>query len=154
MGVSTTCICLVVTPLENEVFDTVGKQLKDDLRAMKAGESVSLCAKWLKCENTSSAESRRLGRKTREALDLTPKRYRKILAALRAYINVLEVKMCGGQWDEINFEQVPSKASLNYRKAFGRHDQIRYAAYLESVKKGEAKMNASAIFHTKSSVHS
>ena len=138
--------CLVGTPLEKDVFELVGKQLKADLRAMKAGESVSLCAKWLKSENTSSAESRRLGRKTREALDLTPKRYRKILAALRAYINVLEVKMCGGQWDKINFEQVPSKASLNYRKAFGRHDQTRYAAYLESVKKGEAKMNASAIF--------
>jgi hypothetical protein len=113
---------------------------------MKAGESVSLCAKWLKSENTSSAESRRLGRKTREALELTPKRYRKILAGLRSYINVLETKMCAGKWNEINFEQVPSKASLNYRKAFGRHDQERYAKYLESVKKGEAKMNASAIF--------
>ena len=138
--------CLVGTPLEKEVFELVAKQLKADLKAMKAGESVSLCAKWLKSENTSSAESCRLGRKTREALELTPKRYRKILASLRSYINVLETKMCAGKWSEINFEQVPSKASLNYRKAFGRHDQTRYAAYLESVKKGEAKMNASAIY--------
>ena len=138
--------CLVGTPLEKDVFELVGKQLKADLRAMKAGESVSLCAKWLKSENTSSPESRRLGRKTREALELTPKRYRKILAALRSHLNVLETKMCADKWNEINFEQVPSKASLNYRKAFGRHDQTRYAAYLESVKKGEAKMNASAVF--------
>jgi hypothetical protein len=138
--------CLVGTPLEKDVFELIAKQLKADLRAMKAGESVSLCAKWLKSENTSSAESCRLGRKTREALELTPKRYRKILASLRSYINVLETKMCAGKWSEINFEQVPSKASLNYRKAFGRHDQARYAAYLKSVEKGEAKMNASAIF--------
>lgn len=138
--------CLVGTPLEKDVFELIAKQLKADLRAMKAGESVSLCAKWLKSENTSSAESCRLGRKTREALELTPKRYRKILASLRSYINVLETKMCAGKWNEINFEQVPSKASLNYRKAFGRHDQERYAKYLESVKKGEAKMNASAVF--------
>ena len=138
--------CLVGTPLEKDVFELIAKQLKADLRNLKAGESVSLCAKWLKSENTSSAESRRLGRKTREALELTPKRYRKILASLRSHINVLETKMCAGKWSEINFEQVPSKASLNYRKAFGRHDQTRYAAYLKSVEKGEAKMNASAIF--------
>lgn len=137
---------LVGTPLEDEVFALFAKQLKQDLHNMKTGESVSLLAKWLKSENTSSEESCRLGRKTREALDLTPKRYRKILSALRNYINVLETKMCAGKWDEINFEQVPSKASLNYRKAFGRHDQTRYAAYLESVKKGEKKMNATAVY--------
>src|SRR6185503_6320317 len=33
-----------------------------------------------------------------------------------------------------------------YRKAFGRHDQERYAAYLKSVEKGEAKMNAGSIY--------
>jgi hypothetical protein len=103
-------------------------------------------AKWLKSENTSSAVSRTLGRKTREALELTPKRYRKILSALRKHIDVLEVKMCGQKWNEINFEKVPSKASLNYRKAFGRHDQERYAAYLKAVEKGEAKINAGAVY--------
>lgn len=137
---------LVGTPLEAEAFALFGKQLKEDLRNMKKGESVSLLAKWLKSENTSSVESRRLGRKTREALELTPKRYRKILSSLRKYIDVLEVKMCGNQWSEIDFERVPSKASLNYRKAFGKHDQTRYAAYLESVKKGEAKINAGAVY--------
>ena len=137
---------LVGTPLESEVFALFGKQLKEDLRNMKKGESVSLLAKWLKSENTSSAESRRLGHKTREALELTPKRYRKILSTLRKYIDVLEVKMCGGKWSEIEFEKVPSKASLNYRKAFGKHDQTRYASYLESVKKGEAKINAGAVY--------
>lgn len=137
---------LVGTPLEKEVFTLFAQQLKADLCTMKKGESVSLLAKWLKSENTSSAESRNLGRKTREALELTPKRYRKILSSLRKYIDVLEVKMCGGQWADINFEKVPSKASLNYRKAFGKHDQERYAKYLESVENGEAKINASAVY--------
>ena len=138
--------CLVGTPLEGDVFLLFANQLKTDLLNMKKGKSISLLAKWLKSENTSSVESCRLGRKTREALGLNPKRYRKTLSVLRNYINVLETKMCAGKWSEINFEQVPSKASLNYRKAFGRHDQTRYAAYLESVKKGEKKMNASAIY--------
>jgi hypothetical protein len=137
---------LVGTPLEAEVFALFAKQLKADIKNMKAGESVSLLAKWLKSENTSSKESVRLARKTREALELTPKRYRKILSALRKHIDVLEVKMCSGDWSHIDFERVPSKASLNYRKAFGKHDQTRYAAYLESVKKGEAKMNATVVY--------
>jgi len=137
---------LVGTPLESEAFALFATQLKQDIRNMKAGKPVSLLAKWLKSENTSSANSCRLGRKTREAMELSPKRYRKILSALRKYIDVLEVKMCAGDWKEIDFERVPSKASLNYRKAFGRHDQERYAAYLNAVEKGEAKINAGAIY--------
>jgi hypothetical protein len=137
---------LVGTPLESDVFTIFGNQLKADLKNMKNGESVSLLAKWLKSENTSSPASRQLGYKTRQALELTPKRYRKILSALRKHIDVLETKMCAGDWAAINFERVPSKASMNYRKAFGRHDQERYAAYLKAVEKGEAKMNASAVY--------
>ena len=137
---------LVGTPLEADVFALFAKQLKADLKAVKTDGNVSLLAKWLKSENTSSAESRRLAVKTYKALELSPKRYRKILATLRKHINVLETKMCSGDWASINFEQVPSKASLNYRKAFGRHDQERYAAYLKSCEKGEAKMNAGAVY--------
>lgn len=137
---------LVGTSLEKEVFNVFTQQLKSDIVNMKKGESVSLLAKWLKSENTSSKESRALGRKTREAMQLTSKKYRKILSALRKHINVLEVKMCAGDWKTIDFEKVPSKASLNYRKAFGRHDQERYAAYLGAVEKGEAKMAAGAVY--------
>lgn len=137
---------LVGTPLEKDVFAIFASQLKDDMRAMKKGESVSLLAKWLKSENTSSRDSRALARKTREAMELTPKKYRKILSALRGYIDVLERKLCSGQWNEVDYQRVPSKASLVYRKAFGKHDQERYAAYLKAVEKGEAKMNAGAVF--------
>jgi hypothetical protein len=87
-----------------------------------------------------------LGNKTREALGFSSKKYRKVLVALRKHIDVLETKMCAGEWDKINYEKVPSKASLNYKKAFGKHDQERYAAYLAAVEKGEAKMNAGAVY--------
>jgi hypothetical protein len=137
---------LMGTSLESNVFEIFASQLKDDIKSMKAEDSVSLLAKWLKSENTSSKESRRLGYKTRVALGLTPKKYRKILSALRKYIDVLEVKMCAGEWSAIDFEKVPSKASLTYRKAFGKHDQERYAAYLNAVEKGEAKINAGAVY--------
>lgn len=137
---------LMDTPLEGDVFKYFTVQLKADLKAMRDGQNVSLLAKWLKSENTSSSVSRNLAHKTREAMELTSKKYRKILSALRKHVDIVEQKMCSNEWDSIDFEKVPSKASQIYRKAFGKHDQERYANYLNSVEKGEAKINASAIF--------
>ena len=54
--------------------------------------------------------------------------------------------MCAREWDDINFEQVPSKATLNYRKAFEKKAGETYKEYLSKVEKGEAKINASAVF--------
>ena len=132
--------------IEKNMFDLIVSQLTSDIKNMKKGESVSLLAKWMPSENTSSKITRELGRKTRETLGLSSKNYRKTLSALRKYIEVIETKMCSGDWKSIDFEKVPSKASLNYRKAFGRHDQDRYASYLKSVEKGEAKINAGAVY--------
>ena len=41
------------------------------------------------------------------------------------------------------FRSVPSKANLNYNKAFLRHDTERRQAFLAALKTGEAKINAS-----------
>lgn len=137
---------LVGTPLESEAFRYVSAQLRKDISDMNKGDNISLLAKWLKSENTSSRESKRLARKTRQALEMSPRQYRKTLSKLRAYIDVLERKICSGQWGEIDYEKVPSKASLVYRKAFGKHDYDRYDSYLKAVEKGEAKMNAKAVY--------
>ncbi|HOS16573.1 MAG TPA: DUF2828 family protein [Bacteroidales bacterium] len=134
------------TPLEKEMFQFIARQLKQDLRNMKKGEPVSLLGKWLKSENTSSPESCRLAKLTREALELSSKRYRKVLSSLRKHIDVIERKMCGKEWNEINFENVPSKASLIYRSAFDRHAHKKYKEYLKKVEQGSAKINAGAVY--------
>ena len=110
--------CLVDTPLEEEMFAYLKKQLSLDVQC----KTPSLLAKWLKSENTSSAESRLLGRKTREAFGMTAKQYRKTLSILRERINVLERLMSAGKWDEIEFDKIPSRAGFIYRNAFARHD--------------------------------
>ena len=76
-------------------------------------------------------------------MGLSPKAYRKLLVSLT---NVVESKMCAKDWSGINYEHVPSVASARYAKAFGRNDTDRYVAYLGKLEKGEAKVNASAIF--------
>lgn len=134
------------TPVENDVFALFSKQLQADIISLTKRESVSLLAKWLKSVNTSSAESRRLGYKTAKALGLGVKEYRKALAKLRAYIDVIEVKLAGKRFGEIDYEKVPSRASLQYRKAFNKQDGDRYRAYLGKVEKGEAKINASTLY--------
>lgn len=134
------------TPEEKYALNTMANQLAADWHAMEAGKNVSLLAKWMKSENTSSSESVAQARKFRKFLGWNSKKYRKTLSKLRNYIDVVEVKMCAGQWDEINFEQVPSKATLNYRKAFEKQAKESYEGYLGKVEKGEAKINASALF--------
>ena len=111
----------VSTPLEKDAFAFIKEQLTLDVQC----KTPSLLAKWLKSENTSSAESRALAGKTRRALGMTHREYRKTLSILRARINVLERLMSAGKWDEIEFDKIPSKAGMIYKNAFARHDLER-----------------------------
>jgi hypothetical protein len=136
--------CLVGTPLEGEAFDVIKTQFEKDMKAVDNNESISLLGKWLKSINTSSKESVALAKLTARYLGLNDKAYRKSLSKLRSYSNVVEVKMSANAWGEINYEAVPSKASLNYgglNGAFYRHDEERYGAFLAS-----GNINAAALF--------
>lgn len=61
--------------------------------------------------------------------------------------NVVETQMCQGNWDEINFNHVPSKAMTIYRKAFHRHTE-KYGQWLDDLKAGKptAKVNVKGVF--------
>ncbi|WP_252306500.1 DUF2828 family protein, partial [Streptococcus pseudopneumoniae] len=54
--------------------------------------------------------------------------------------------MSANEWTKIDFEKVPSRASMIYRKAFFKHEQVRYQKYLNAVEKGEAKINSGVLF--------
>lgn len=137
---------LVGTPVENAMWRMVKGQLADDLENYKKNKPISLCAKWLKSENASSETTRKLAKLTAEKLNLRIKQYRKLLSKLRAYLNVTEVKMSANEWEKISYAAVPSYAMKNYSAAFMRHDMSRFKNYLDSVKNGEKKINASTLF--------
>ncbi len=130
------------TEVENDALKLLSATLRKDLKS----ESPTLCAKWSPSEQASSADTKRLAKKLREYMDLTPKEYRKMLSGLRAKINVVERLMCAGEWKDINFENVTSRAAMLYKDAFKKHQEKRYAAYLASVEKGTAKINASTLY--------
>jgi len=79
----------------------------------------------------------------RNAFGMTPKQYRKTLVRLT---NVVEQKMCANAWGNIDFNKVPSLAHARYRRAFMRNAEYAFSNYIEQVKQGKAKINASAVY--------
>lgn len=131
----------VDTPLEADAFALIKNALALDMQS----KTPSLLAKWLKSENTSSAESRALGNKTRKYLGMTHKQYRKTLSILRTRINIVEKLMSENRWDEIEFDKIPSRAGFIYKNAFARRDIIK-AKYEAFAKDDNTKVNAKTLY--------
>ena len=138
----------VGTPLENDAFNFMKEQLALDVEC----KTPSLLAKWLKSENTSSAESRKLANITRQHFGMNHKQYRKTLSVLRNRINIVERLMSENRWDEIEFDKIPSKAGMIYKNAFARHDLEREKSakevqtYAEFARDTTKKVNAKTLY--------
>ena len=137
--------CLLDTSLKVDVCVYMRIILQTDLDRMDRKESISIAAKWMPSLNTSSKQTRHYAEIFRVFLKKTPRQYRKMLAKLRKYLDVVEVKCSANQWGEIKYETVPSQANIKYTNAFMKHDEKRRKEYLESLKRGEAKINASVL---------
>ena len=140
--------CLLDTDLKDSVISEVSHLLKADIEDMNNEKPVSLLAKWLPSCNASSKETRRLAKIIYKGLGMSPRQYRKTLSALRKYLNVVEVKMSAKQWNEINYNTVPSRANLIYNAAFLKNDEERRRAYLAALERGDknVKINANVLF--------
>lgn len=140
--------CLLDTDLKDNVIGYILGQLNADNANMAENKPVSLLAKWLPSTNCASKESRRLAKLIYTALGMTEGQYRKTLSALRRYLKVIEVKMSAGEWNEIDYNAVPSRANLIYKNAFLKHDEERRRAYLAALERGdkEVKINAGVLF--------
>ena len=123
-------LCLLDTNVKGNVLEFIKNQILTDIVNWYDNNQVSLLAKWMPSENASSAETKRYAKIIREYLGWSPKAYRKTLTKLRAYLDVVEIKMSSNKWYSIYYEKVPGKASLNYSDAFSRHDEKRYIDYL------------------------
>ena len=130
----------------NVIYQIVDNQLKRDWENMAAKKPISILAKWMPSINASSAKTKEYGKKLCKALKMTECEYRKALSKLRAYLDVVEVKMSDKNWSEIKYEAVPSRANLIYNSAFLRNDEARRRDYLGKLEKGETKINASTLF--------
>lgn len=132
---------LLDTQAEEQTWDVIAQQLVEDLET----EKTSLLAKWMPSENASSDETQSLAYRCMDRFGISAREYRKMLSKLRQEIDVVERKMSNNEWDEINFEHVPSQALFKYRDAFQEHKPNQFAQFLKDVESGEADMNTQTL---------
>ena len=120
-------LVLAGTYLEKEAFTLISDAIIAE---------NGLCAKWMPRKGA-------VAEKLRKFTGMSPKQYRKSLVGLTS---VVETKMCAKDWDSIEFGKLPSVASARYQKAFGKNAYESYSAYIASLVKGEAKINAGAVY--------
>lgn len=145
MGRYDDLLCLWDTPCEQAMLEVIADQLRVDRAAHQNGQPVSLLAKWLPSVNASSPVTVQQGKRLARALGLTQRAYRKLLAALRADIDILEDHLRREDYT-FAYAKQPGQAMLKYRQAFIRHDGERYSDYLEQVQQGKATLKTGTLY--------
>lgn len=145
-------LCLLGTPAEEEAVRVIKLQLAEDMAALKKRElgdedaHISLLAKWLPSDNTSSPKTCAKARKLMKALGMESREYRAMLTGLRARIGLVERTLTKRQPEKVNYEAVPAQAMLKYRCAFTRKDGNRFRSFLDKVKNGSKRIHADTLF--------
>lgn len=125
-------LCFKTEAVRNAAFGFIAYALTE--------KQDGLCAKWMPRQSSKTDNTAHL---LRTFMGLSPKDYRKTLVSLT---NVVEQKMCSGDWTEIDFSKIPSLAAARYNKAFARNAKESYDIYKEQLLSGEAKINAGAVY--------
>ena len=119
--------------------DTPVEPLAVSLWAKQIQAKDGLACKWAPREKSAHSL---WAYKLRTALGMNAKTYRKFLSVNSSTV---EQQMCAQNWSEIKYERVPSQAMTKLRKAFGRQDQERFAAFLEDVESGVIDIKAATL---------
>lgn len=135
--------------LQRKVVQLYAQRMLEDRKSMDDGNVVTLAAKWSPTENDSLDRTTGVFKTLAQEMKVTPRNLRKQYnTPLRAYLKVVESFICSGQWDKVNYNQVPGHAMKKLRKAFEKHDEQRFVAWREALKKNDpkvAKVNAKTI---------
>lgn len=108
-------------------------QLKNDLKAMKAGKEVSLLAKWLPSISASNKGRRTKAKLLAKDLYKSERTYRHVLTDLRKYIDVVERRLPVKDYT-FDYNKLTAGSILKYQKAFYRNDSDRIEAWKNSLK--------------------
>ena len=134
-------LSLMGTPCEKDMLAYIAEQFAADMKALAAGDGVSLLAKWLPSVNASNVETVAMAKKIARSMKMSDRDYRKAVTALRARIRIIENNLREKDYT-FDYSKQPSKAMFKYRAAFMRNDGERYGEFINKVTKGEAKLNA------------
>ena len=128
------------TPIQDETLALIKEQLYLD----RHSPTPSLLAKWLP-SHRSHGKNNPLAKEIYTYLRIDERQYRKILKEIRDKLRLIENNLTNRDYD-IDFERVPTKAMLKYRKAFQRNCLDDYSSYLEAVASGDKKINTNGLY--------
>ena len=120
---------LLDTDLKDSVLNFTCAQLQND----SSSETPSLLAKWMPSCNASSKITKNQAKFFMKYLGMKEKEYRTLLSNLRKKLEVVEQKVCAKNFSKINYDKLPSRASLIHRKTFVKFDFERYSNYVSSL---------------------
>jgi hypothetical protein len=137
--------------LQNEVVQLMATQLRQDRINMMIGKPCSLCAKWTPTEKDAQDRKTGVFKTLATAVGVSSSRSlrKNYNTPLRAYLKLVEVYICSGKWDKIDFNKVPSCAMKRLKKAFEKHEPDRFTAWREALKLNDpkvAKVNAKQLY--------
>lgn len=137
-------LVLLKTPCRKEALALLKEQFREDLAALEAGGDISLLGKWLPSVNASNQETVVMAKMIAKSFGLSDRDYRKALTGLRARIRIIENNLREKDYT-FDYSKQPSNAMFKYRKAFLRNDGERYAAFMDRVDRGEAKLHTGTL---------
>lgn len=137
-------LVLLKTPCRKEALALLKEQFREDLAALEDGGDISLLGKWLPSVNASNQETVVMAKMIAKSFGLSDRDYRKALTGLRARIRIIENNLREKDYT-FDYSKQPSKAMFKYRKAFLRNDGERYAAFMDKVDRGEAKLHTGTL---------
>lgn len=131
----------------------IHKQLELDLHIAqgRCDGKVSLLAKWMPSINASSEITKAHARYLAKSWGISERKYRKTLSYLRKHLEVVETKMCAGEWNDIVWSDVPSQAKSKYHKSFTKHSELTFTVgednrgaknYITNEKRLKNKLNS------------
>lgn len=133
------------SPVWNDVLAYIKETIGNDWKNRESN-NITLLAKWMPSNNASSEKTKRLAKVFEKYLKCSPKQYRKMLSVLRSKIKIVEKNMCSNDWSSITYENIPSRASMIYRNAFKKHDEMRYTQYLDDVASGKKEIKTATLY--------
>ncbi len=136
--------------ISKRASEIVVKQFQSDMQIVKNAKerehvNISLLAKWIPSLQTKKIEDRKVVRHLLRCLGLREREYRKALSMLRSYLNVIEKSLSAKDYEAIDMEKLSSKQQLRYSACFKRVMAKQRHEYIQSVLRGEKKMNTSVL---------
>lgn len=114
----------------------------------KSISELSLIGKWLPTINSKSAHTKNKAKEFIKYLYIhfPPLNYRLFCRDSRRALNIVERDIASKQYENIEYNHVPSRCMLLNNHLFNKYDKERFDQYMEDVKNGKAEIKSSVLF--------